>query len=198
MIFLFIVGGCTTSKNVLQQKKDQASPIEIAIADYSLGNKGITKDSVFEVMIFDSLYRMYRIPGDELSYKRNKGKRYDGIIGISIMSPSCLTIFVPHAIHQKKGGDWHLSCKEQDGKLFYWRDYHHNTTNESRELLKKYNLLHYSKNGDSSIAINGYFEPERKATHYYFCRNKLSKYRKVVTDEEMGDYDPPALNCGKR
>ena len=34
-----------------------------------------------------------------------------------------------------------------------------------------------------------------KAAHYYFCRDNISNYKRVVTHVATGYYKPPKLKC---
>ena len=65
---------------------------------------------------------------------------------------------------------------------------------EMLSVLKKYNVL-------TDMIYDGML-PEysindaQKGASYYFCRNDLSKYKRVVTNIATGYYRPPKLKCG--
>ncbi|MDR0231502.1 MAG: hypothetical protein LBI82_05220 [Dysgonamonadaceae bacterium] len=85
---------------------------------------------------------------------------------------------------------------EKDGKLFYWWDNDYPLTEEMLAILWKYDLLF-----DDTKGLVGFpqfsIDEKLKGVHYYFCRNNLSKFKRVVTNIAPGYYKPPKLNCNK-
>lgn len=84
---------------------------------------------------------------------------------------------------------------EKNGKLFFWWDNDYPLTEEMLAVLNKYNLLQDNRDGwlkspDFKV------DDSQKAAHYYFCRNHLSIYKKIITSIGIGYYDAPNLDCG--
>lgn len=83
---------------------------------------------------------------------------------------------------------------EKDGKLFFWWDDEYPLTEETLSILQKYNLLQDDEGGIikfPDFVIND----AQKAAHYYFCKNNLTRYKKVITNKGIGNYTTPNLKC---
>ncbi len=79
----------------------------------------------------------------------------------------------------------------EDGKLFYWWDDQYPVTEEMLAILWKYNLL------QKDLIIPEFStDDSQKGADYYFCKNNLSKYKRVITSKGIGYYKPPKLKCG--
>jgi hypothetical protein len=83
---------------------------------------------------------------------------------------------------------------ETNGKLFFWHDKTKSVTDTIINTLYKYNFV-------DTMIVNEYIPSStinnaaKKGADYYFCRNDLSKYRKVITNNTIGYYKPPKLKC---
>ena len=54
-------------------------------------------------------------------------------------------------------------------------------------------------NVDSFVAIPRLgISEKKKGALYYFCKNNLKNYKKVVTNRAMGWYKQPELECDKK
>ena len=83
---------------------------------------------------------------------------------------------------------------EQEGKLFFWWDDNYPLTEKTLAVFREYNLLQDDENG-RIIFPDSKIDDAQEAVHYYFCKNDLSRYKKVVTNKGVGYYVPPSLNC---
>ena len=72
-------------------------------------------------------------------------------------------------------------------------------TGENMQAVAIHNaILDFSKScklykNDSVFSVN--FNDSDKGADYYFCKNNLSKYKRVVTNIGLGYYKPPKLKC---
>lgn len=86
---------------------------------------------------------------------------------------------------------------EQAGKLFYWHDSTNVITDELVSVLAKYNQID-STNVNGIVEIKGTLDETLKGVDYYFCKNNLLEYKKVITNRAIGWYAPPKLNCNSK
>jgi len=83
---------------------------------------------------------------------------------------------------------------EKGGKLFYWWDDDYPLTEEMLAILWKYDLLF--DDTERLVVIPQFSIDDRlKGAHYYFCKNDLSKFKRVITNIAHGYYKPPKLKC---
>jgi len=85
---------------------------------------------------------------------------------------------------------------ERDGKLFYWYDSTNSITDELLNTLSRYNKID-STYVKGTYELNVVFDDSKKGVDYYFCKNDLTRFKKVRTTIAMGYYDPPKLNCAQ-
>lgn len=81
---------------------------------------------------------------------------------------------------------------EKNGKLFFWWDDDYSLTENTLAVFNKYNLLQGDKNGTIKVP-DSIIDDAEKAAHYYFCKEDLSKYKRVITNKGVGYYDAPNL-----
>ena len=176
LIILFFC--CSTMKKGDDDGNLRNEAITIAINDF-LDNCSLREtDSVFRVYI--------DIDNDDIL-----GLSISGTYGIKICPSFKDTIgaetriFPSHYI-------------EKDNKLIYWRDSIHILTEEIVKVLVKYNQIDSSYIDDENAYPDYLLDESIKGADYYFCKNDLSIYKRVVTRIAMGWYDPPKLNCNKK
>jgi len=166
--------------------------IQNAILDFSGGNSIYKNDSVFSINYLDTLYRMVlnKSKGD---YTWEKGEPYERIVAVAIRSNSNRFLLTTNTTIGSKGK---LPSRfiEKDRKLFFWWDNEYALTEEALSIYKKYGLLQDDQGGIITVPdfIN---DDSKKAVHYYFCRNNLTKYKKISTAKGIGYYDPPSVHC---
>ncbi len=106
----------------------------------------------------------------------------------------------------------------KNGKLFYWYDSAYGLTEEMVNVLWQFNLADSVKISDKSLMFGvadhhvpevfgaDYVGPEyipidysingkSKGAHYYFCKNDLSNYKRIITNIGLGGYKPPKVKC---
>jgi len=178
----------TTSENL------QETAIHNAILDFSTNCNLFKKDSVFSVNFSDSVFNAANLVRvDERNYKDGRthewkrGSLYDGIVSVEISA-----FYYQHFYSEETKEKLPSRYVIKDSKLFYWWDADYPVTEEIIAVLWKYNLL------QTDLIIPEFpINDSQKSAHYYFCKNDLSKYRRVVTNIGLGYYSPPILNCNK-
>lgn len=196
------LSGCASVKKELIRTgdNDQAIAIHNAIVDFSHSCRLYKKDSVFSVSYHAKVY-------DEAYLT----KRYDPMFGNEIMTwmPGPLredlvlvTISAAPEAHflvtanTRVGENGHIPSRYviMDGKLFYWFDDSYPLTKEMLDILWKYNLLQDDDGGLITVPDNP-INDSKKGADYYFCKNNLTKYKRIVTNIGHGFYKPPKLKC---
>ena len=88
---------------------------------------------------------------------------------------------------------------ERNNKLIYYWVYSINLlTEEIVKVIAKYNQIDSSFVSYEKAYPDYLLDESIKGADYYFCKNDLSIYKRVVTRIAMGWYDPPKLNCNKK
>lgn len=195
-VFVIIVTlsmSCASYKNNLIRSGESIHAIENAIRDFSNKGKSYKRNAVFTLMVADTFYKMILEKVGQRDYKWKKGIMYQEIIGVSIIPYPHPFLFRANVEIEKNG---HLPTRyiEKDGKLFYWWDPHYPLTEETLAVYRKYNLLKDDEGGLIKF-LDIQTDHDTKSAHYYFCRNDLSKYKRIDTNTGMGYYDPPKGIC---
>ena len=180
IIFILLICSCSPWKQLLVSKGGTNEAVKNAITDFMNTCYLRNDDSIFSISI----------------YIDNKD-----ILGVSIFGQDKDKLF-PGS--NDKIGSYSKGIPNKymivDGKLFYWWSdtLPHIITREMVDVLQKYNHID-SMNVDSFVAIpaSGISE-KKKACHYYFCKNNLKNYKKIVTNRAMGWYKQPELECDKK
>ena len=207
IIFLLIAllfFGCSTVKEKMVQtgKNPREAAIHNAILDFSSSCRLYKHDSIFSVSFKDSVFLWNR------NYETGEwyiDKFYEDIVfvGISVhrICAECEEYGLKfndrflYTAETTIGSKGTLPSRhiEKDGKLFYWWDNDYPLTKEMLTILWKYDLLF----DDTKGLLGGFpqfsIDDSQKVAHYYFCKNDLSKYKRVVTNK--GYYKPPKLKC---
>jgi hypothetical protein len=173
--------------------------INNAILDFSNSCKLYKNDSVFSISFEDSVFFL------ALNYEtgeRYRAKFYEDMVLVSIFAHridescgECCDKFL-YTAKTTVGSKGKLPSRhiEKDGKLFYWWDDEYPLTEEMLAILWKYDLLCDDMKG--LIGISDFTTDDKlKGAHYYFCKNDLSKYKRVVTNIADEYYKPPKLKC---
>jgi len=178
----------TTGENL------QETAIHNAILDFSTHCKLFKKDSVFHVSFEDSVFNeaiLVRV--DEKNYKDGRthewkrGSLYDGVVAVTIVAE--LEDY-QHYYSEETKDKLPSRYIIKNGKLFYWQDKNYPVTEEMIAVLWEYNLL------QTDLIIPEFsIDDSKKGAHYYFCKNDLLKYKKVITNIGLGYYKPPEFKC---
>lgn len=87
----------------------------------------------------------------------------------------------------------------KNGKLFYWDDPDYGLTEETIRTFLEFNLAEPLDISDLALLLGQevWGDERTKAAHYYFCKNNLSSYKRVITSIAIGWYNPPKLRCSR-
>ncbi|TKG87730.1 hypothetical protein EYV94_28035 [Puteibacter caeruleilacunae] len=156
----------------------------------------------------------YKMPRNY--FKERKGKRFDIFWVFNEESKDDLLVF---SVSPEIDGHITLGIKDsigkvpcsyfpnnyeiKNGKLFVWND---GITPLRRDVLDAVNNFGVLDSTDVKRELGllpDDFEDTRvvridhrlKSIHYYVCRNRIEKYKKVGTNRAFGYYNTPKLNC---
>lgn len=189
----FLFESCGSFKKELFKTGGKEEVIQNAIIDFTNTSKLYRKDSVFDVSFQDTLYRMELRKINDQNAEWIVGEPYKEIEAVSISAASIKMLLTEDV---KVGSKGKLASRyiEKNGNLFYWWDDDFPLTEETLAVFHKYNLLQDDESGwvkFPDIISNNSLE----AVDYFFCRNDLSKYKKIRTKKAIGYYDVPNLEC---
>ena len=196
-----VLVSCASFKNNLIKTGGSIRDVAIhnAILDFSNSCRLYKKDSIFSVRFVDSVFSLAFDYGE---YRWSRDKFYDDLVFVTISAHrigefcgECCDKFL-YTKETTVGSKGKLPSRyvEKDGKLFYWWDNDYPLTEAMLAILWKYNLL--CDDTEGLIGIPDFTIDERqKGAHYYFCKNNLSKYKRILTNIGEGYYKPPELNC---
>ncbi len=187
LVFLM---GCSSFKHGMTQSGNRNEAIQNAILDFSNTSSLYRKDSVFSISFYDIVGRMVL---DE-NHKWIPGEPYEGLVAVSIIVNNSRLLLTSDTKAGSKREKLPSRFVEKGGKLFFWWDDEHALTEETLAVYKKYNLLQKDEGGLVTIPDFA-IDDARKGAHYYFCKEDLSRYKKVITNKGIGYYDPPKLKC---
>lgn len=199
--FIVFFIGCGFSKAKLVRSGENIRDIAInnAIWDFSNSCKLYKNDSVFDVSFVDSVFLLTL---DREKPRWYRDKFYEDLVLVSISAhrisddcEECCDKFL-YTTKTTVGSKGKLPSRyiEKDDKLFFWWDDGYPLTEEMLAILWKYNLL--CDDTEGLIGLPDFTTNDRlKGAHYYFCKNSLSKYKRVITSIANGYYKPPKLKC---
>jgi hypothetical protein len=178
IVIAIVATNCNSAKKAFVKSGDsQDDAIQISILDFSTVHKLYKKDSVFSV--------------DIKGLVSNKDLM---VVGIRKNNRKLLV-----TKDAKAGSTGKLPSRyfEKDGKLFFWWDDNYPLTEDALAIFNKFNLLQDDKNG--AIKIPDFIiDDAQKAAHYYFCKNDIGSYKRIITNKGMGYYEPPSLVCSNK
>jgi len=206
LLIILLLFGCSSVRKAMIQTGEniQETAIHNAILDFSTNCSLYKKDSIFEVSFQDTLYTYALKQVDERNFSWERDKLYEDIVTVGI---SAHRICVECEEYGLKFNDRFLYTAEttvgskgklpsrhiiKDGKLFFWWDDDYPLTEEMFAILWKYDLLFDDTEG--LVGFPQFSTGKQKGATYYFCRNDLSKYKRVVTNVGLGYYKP----CARR
>ena len=193
LLLWLLLTDCYSQEKYIPQSTNFAEfAIYEAITDFADNCRLFKQDSVFNVHVEDTS-RYVTLQRHQGILKWVCDSVYTNILVIEILGKRDKIGYYPNAVVGSKGK---LPSKYVivKGKLFYWRDRDYPLTEEMLSVLKKYKVL-------TDMIYDGML-PEysindaQKGASYYFCRNDLSKYKRVVTNIATEYYSPPKLKCG--
>ncbi len=94
----------------------------------------------------------------------------------------------------------------KNGKLFYWYDPNYGLTEKMVNVLFQFNVADSIDLLAPSITLDDYtdnyihhqVDEKTKISTYYFCKNNLNKYKRVITNIATGWYKPPKIKCNQQ
>jgi starvation-inducible outer membrane lipoprotein len=174
ILILLFLEGCVSFKKELVQKGNQADAIQNAILDFSNTTRLYKKDTVFSVQTEE-------IGGEVLVVSIGKNN---------------MKMLLTESTKVGSIGKLPSRYVEINGKLFYWWDNDYILSEDAIAVFHKYNLLQDDEGGIIKFP-DFIIDDAQKAAHYYFCKNDLTKYKKVITNIGIGYYDTPGLKCNQ-
>ena len=194
-VFLIIIiscllSGCKSSIVILQKETYQTEDfINVAISDFVSKCSLFKKDSVFKISVEDTLV--------ELSFQSEQSRWvldtvYQNVLVVNVFGLINKEWYFSDAVIGSKGK---LPSRYAivKGKLFFWEDDNYPLTEETLSVFKKYNIL--TEMMERGALPDNPINDAAKAADYYFCRNDVSNYKRVVTHVATGYYEPPKLKC---
>ena len=194
-IFLIIIScllsGCKSSIVIPQKETYQTEDfINVAISDFVSKCSLFKKDSVFKISVEDTLV--------ELSFQSEQSRWvldtvYQNVLVVEILGlMDTKEWYFSDAVIGSKGKlpSRYVIVK---GKLFFWQDDNYPLTEEILSVFKRYNIL--TEMMERGALPDNPINDAAKAADYYFCRNDVSNYKRVVTHVATGYYEPPKLKC---
>lgn len=166
---------CSAMKNEVSVYDLRNDAIQIAITDFFEKCNLQKTDSVFSVNIY--------IDNDDILGLSISGVHENKIYPSSkdrIGEPT--DIFPSHYI-------------ERNNKLIYWGDSTQILSNDIVHILNKYNQIDSTFINEEKAYPEFIIDEEVKGAHYYFCKKDLAKFKRIITNKGMGQYNPPKLKC---
>lgn len=174
LLVFIVLFGCAHHQKAVSKQPGVNQEIEYAILDFSNKSRLFKKDSVFSVSIY------------EVSDK--------SLLVVRIGRNNTKLLISSAAGNGHKWAKIPTRFLEKEEKLFFWYDDHYPLTEEATNVFTKYNLLQDDESG--LITVPDFTTGEsQQAAHYYFCKNDLSKFKRVITSKGIGYYTPPMLKC---
>ena len=171
-IFLLFLYGCSTFKENMTVNGSKNDAIMNAVLDFIHTEKNLLKeDKVFSTRT-----------EEDINY-----------ISVSILGTDSPISFIIERDGSYSYRSFPTMLIETDGKLFFWRDKTKSVTDTIISTLYRYNFVDTVDMFILNITVRS--NDAKKAAHYYFCKNNLSKYQKIITWVAMGSYEPPKLKC---
>lgn len=186
----FLIFDCSSYPKSLIADGSENQAIKNVIIDFTNTSRLYKKNSVFKVVLIDTLYSKVLDEIDELSYQWIDDKPYGKIIAIRVAPVvNEYSYFLSDSL--KIRNDFLPSRYiEQDGKLFFWKDKKFKVNDETIKILKKYKVV--SECDKYPVYIT---DESLKAVHYYMCRKNFTKFKKITTSSGIGYYDVPIVEC---
>lgn len=187
-LLAFLITGCCSTKSILLQVNENVKEraINDAIFDFSKNCRLFKRDSVFLVSYEDTVYSMVIERTDTQPLQWVLEKIYGDIVAVNILAFADYKFYFSQETIEKLPSRYII----KDRKLFYWWDENYPVNDEIIDVLRKYNLLQ-EELSIPDFSTNG----NKKGADYYFCKNNLTKRKRVITSTGFGYYRPPNLKC---
>lgn len=210
----FLVSGCVSQKfNLITDTSDiEKSAIHNAIEMFTKTKPKIYKeDSVFHITFTDSIFRLVlrEIPPPNKggnTHEWIRGTYYDNLIAVGILGYSNFKYYLTPSIKVGNKTKAIPTCFiEKDGKLFLWYDDDYLITEELLTVFHKYNLFEDIlpllkelnrpiEDADKFLLVNP-IDELKKGAEYFFCKDNLNNYKRIINNKALGYYDIPTIKC---
>jgi hypothetical protein len=171
--------------------RDEA--IQIAIKDFET-TRLFKNDSVFSVSYLDTVHRSSWKRSENGIYEPYVQSSYNDLMSIGILGVSGNRVFLLELPKIGIKGKYPSRFIVLKRKLFFWYDDEYPLTEEALLMFRKYCVVPPSMGEEFEIP-EILIDDSKKGAQYYFCRNNLLKYKRVITNKGSGSYDPPKLDC---
>ncbi|MEP1150342.1 MAG: hypothetical protein ABJH08_01330 [Balneola sp.] len=187
LLTIFLLFSCSTWKESLVEKGDKEEAIQNAILDFSHTKRLFKQDSVFYIGVDDPL-----VIFKEGKTRWHPHKTHDKIIGISIVGDSENLYHKSDVELNKPNENPRIPSRFviHNEKLFLWYDDTQQITQELVDAISQFGLV---RDNDEELFV--VIDDGKKGANYFFCRNDLSRYKKVINNIAIGYYDMPKLSC---
>ena len=192
LLWFLLVNFYSQKKYIPQSTNFVEFAIYEAITDFADNCRLFKQDSIFYITTLDTL-KHYTLQRNQGTLEWICDSIYANILVVEIFGSVNKLFYLPDAVVGSKGKlpSRYVIVKD---KLFYWDDDDYPLTEEMLSVLKKYNVL-------TDMIYDGMLpefliDDAQKGAHYYFCKNNLLKYKRIITSKAAGYYRPPKLKCG--
>ena len=167
--------------------------IQTAINHFSLSYSLYEENSVFRVSFADTVFSRTR-KKENNRIKWINGKPYEGIVAVSIFR-KLDKLDVTNDDIKNRSQKLPSRVLEKNGKLFYWHDPNYPVTGETLAMLCKYGLIVESQNAEEFNKVITVVFDDGKGAVYFFCRNNSLIFKSILTNQSLGTYAPPDIDC---
>ncbi|NDV57677.1 hypothetical protein D0T85_06120 [Bacteroides sp. 519] len=165
------------------QKEDV---ISLVISDFIKTCRLYKEDSVFFISFLDTVHGL-TLKRTENTYVWVRDTIYEDLIAVSISGGRSKWLYGQFSKLPP------IQYIEKNDRLFYWlEDYP--SSDEILNVLQKYDMLQYDEGGWIKMP-DAVIDDSKKGADYYFCRNNILKYKKIITSKGTGYYKPPKVKC---
>lgn len=191
-IFIIFHNASVNIANIRTDTLDQAR--QTAMLDFSK-TKLFKLDSVFDVTSYDTLHRIAEQPIGPGKFKGVIVKTYADVIAVDITAIPFRWLLDTTERIDIQNRTIPSRVYEKDGRLFLWWDKHSPLTDSTLKILNKFHLVERGTKKDINKFLDFGTDDTKQGADYYFCRNNLSVYKRVITNKAIGYYDPPNIMC---
>ena len=200
-IFVYLMSCSSPKLNIVKTGENiREIAIRNAIEDFSNSCKLRKESSSFTVRFEDSFFKLaFDLESPLINQVNSSDDLILVKISVNTIDIDCSDECCNRYLYTKEttiGSKGKLPSRhiEKDGKLFFWWDNDYPLTEEMLALLWKYDLLCDDTEGLIHFPTFT-IDEDQKGAHYYFCKEDLSNYKRVVTNVAPGYYKVPKLIC---
>ena len=179
IFFAIIYYSCSISKTPIRRPEKNKDAIQLAIDDFTTKCKLYKEDSIFRIKVWNL----------------GQYNQYKDFVVVSILGLRKKIILEPEDTIGSKGKS-ETRVYEKDAELFRWRDDNYPISQAVLKTFQRHNLIEMDS---SRIKYPEYpRDDSQEAAIYFFCKDNLAIYKRVVTAKGVGYFKPPALKCSEK